>query len=129
MSPYFSSYSCGYRKAFDEYSSLLSEKYPEVAIKGDNYDPPGLNLYLSKGILVTKLVLIFILMTGFDFWAYLGQAVPGWWQWCTENKIYAFMMIFFLGNTLEAHVSTTCLIGSNRYLTWSLIISLCVSCS
>lgn len=101
-----SSYSCGYRKAFEEYSSLLREKYPELGnINGENYDPPGMNLYLSKGVLITKLLLIFVLMTGFDIWAYMGQAIPGWWNWATTNKIYACMMIFFVGNMIEAQVS------------------------
>lgn len=44
-------------------------------------------------------------MTGFDIWGYIGQAMPGWWQWATTNKIYACMMVFFVGNMLEAHVS------------------------
>lgn len=61
---------------------------------------------MSKGVLITKLLLIFVLMTGFDIWGYIGQAVPGWWQWATTNKIYACMMVFFVGNMLESHVST-----------------------
>lgn len=84
----------------------MREKYPELGpINGENYDPPGLSLYLSKGILITKLILIFILMTGVDIWAYLGQPIPGWWTWATTNKIYACMMVFFVGNMLEAQVS------------------------
>lgn len=38
---YFS-YSCGYKKAFDEYSNILMEKYPDIQIRGFNYDPPGM---------------------------------------------------------------------------------------
>lgn len=98
------SYSCGYRKAFDEYSSILNEKYPEIYIRGDNYDPPGVQLYLSKAILFLKLILIAAIMSSFDVWGYLGQAIPSWYRWCTENKLYACMMIFFVGNTLEAQV-------------------------
>lgn len=73
-------------------------------MRGANYDPPGLNMYLSKGVLITKLILMFVLMSGFDIWGYIGQAIPGWWQWCTQNKIYACMMIFFVGNMIEGHV-------------------------
>uniref|UniRef100_U5EW39 Putative selenoprotein t n=1 Tax=Corethrella appendiculata TaxID=1370023 RepID=U5EW39_9DIPT len=97
-------YSCGYRKAFDEYYNILHERYPEISIIGSNYDPPGVNMYLSKVILIAKLSLIIILMTSFDFWGSLGQPIPGWWSWCTENKMYACMMIFFFGNMLESQL-------------------------
>lgn len=36
-----SSYSCGYRKAFEEYSNIIFEKYPDIRVQGSNYDPPG----------------------------------------------------------------------------------------
>lgn len=98
------SYSCGYRKAFEEYSTILNEKYPEININGANYDPAGMQLYLSKAILFLKLILIAAIMSSFDVWGYLGQAIPSWYRWCTENKLYACMMIFFVGNTLEAQV-------------------------
>jgi selT/selW/selH-like putative selenoprotein len=97
-------YSCGYRKAFEDYSNILHEKYPEISIRGGNYEPSGFNMYLSKAILVTKLILIIALVSSFDIFGYLGQRVPDWWGWCTENKLYACMMIFFLGNMLEAQV-------------------------
>lgn len=97
-------YSCGYRKAFDEYYNIIHEKYPEIQIKGGNYDPPGLNLYMSKVLLVTKLLMIIALMSNFDVFGFLRTATPSWWTWCTENKLYACMMIFFLGNMIEAQL-------------------------
>lgn len=97
-------YSCGYRKAFDEYYNIIHEKYPEIQIKGGNYDPPGLNMYMSKVLLVTKLLMIIVLMSNFDVFGFLRTATPSWWNWCTENKLYACMMIFFLGNMIEAQL-------------------------
>lgn len=99
-----SSYSCGYRKAFEEYSSIITERYPQITIEGSNYDPPGLNFYLSKLILAAKMLFILVIVSQYDIWAQLGQAVPRWFQWCIENKIYACMMVFFVGNMLEAQV-------------------------
>lgn len=61
---------------------------------------------MSKGVLITKLLLIFVLVTGFDLWGYIGQPVPGWWNWMVTNKIYAAMMIFFFGNMIEGNVRT-----------------------
>lgn len=98
------SYSCGYRKAFDEYYNIIHEKYPEITIRGGNYDPPGFNMYFSKVLLVTKLLMIIALMSNFDVFGFLRQPIPSWWRWCTDNKLYACMMIFFLGNMLEAQV-------------------------
>ncbi|KFB52536.1 selenoprotein T [Anopheles sinensis] len=97
-------YSCGYRKAFDDYYNIIREKYPEITIRGSNYDPSGFNMLLSKVMLVTKLLLIIVLMSNYDIGRYIGHPFAGWWRWCTNNKMYASMMIFFLGNTLEAQL-------------------------
>jgi len=97
-------YSCGYRKAFDEYVSILGEKYPHMNIKGANYDPPGVNYYLSKLIVIAKMLAIILIVTSFDIWAHLGQVIPNWYRWCIDNKIYSCMMIFFVGNMLEAQL-------------------------
>jgi thioredoxin reductase-like selenoprotein T len=100
------SYSCGYKKAFDDYSNILREKYPEILIEGGNFDPKGFNAYFSKLIVFVKLLLILAIITTFDFFRYLGQPIPSWWRWAIDNKLYACMMIFFLGNMLEAQVIT-----------------------
>ncbi|XP_055710139.1 thioredoxin reductase-like selenoprotein T homolog CG3887 [Phlebotomus papatasi] len=97
-------YSCGYRKAFDDYVSILNDKYPEILVRGANYDPPGFNMHLSRIVLLTKLILIVVIVSSFDIFGFLGQPIPGWWRWCIENKIYACMMIFFVGNMLEAQL-------------------------
>lgn len=44
---FFFSYSCGYRKVFEEYVSILSQKYPELQIHGENYKPPGYNMFVA----------------------------------------------------------------------------------
>lgn len=99
------SYSCGYRKAFEEYATLINQRYPHILVTGANYDPPGLNYLLNKLIFVAKMALIIIIVTSYDIWNVFGQAIPRWYSWCTENKIYACMMVFFLGNVFEAQVN------------------------
>ncbi|XP_063700115.1 thioredoxin reductase-like selenoprotein T homolog CG3887 [Culicoides brevitarsis] len=97
-------YSCGYRKAFDEYSNILHDKYPELQIKGGNYDPPGLNTVFSRFISISKILFIIAIVSAFDFWGNFGMQPPSWWTWCTTNKVYAAMMVFFLGNMIEAQL-------------------------
>lgn len=99
------SYSCGYRKAFEEYVTIVNERYPQIAIEGANYEPSGINFLLSKLILAAKMIFILVIVSQYDIWGQLGQTVPRWFQWCTENKIYACMMVFFVGNMLEAQVT------------------------
>lgn len=33
---------------FDDYVNIINEKYPDIIIDGRNYDPPGVNIYLSR---------------------------------------------------------------------------------
>lgn len=49
------SYSCGYRKAFDQYVNILKQKYPELHIEGENFIPPGYNMLIAK-VLVIKFI-------------------------------------------------------------------------
>lgn len=82
----------------------MSDRYPQISIRGANYDPPGLNMYLSKAILISKLLLIMIIISSFDIFGAFGINTPSWWRFCVENKLYACMMIFFIGNMLETQV-------------------------
>jgi len=97
-------YSCGYKKAFDEYSSILLEKYPDIQIKGLNYDPPGFNMYISKILVVAKYLLMALIGSSFDLFGFLGMATPTFWTWATDNKLFAIMMTFFFTNMLEAQL-------------------------
>lgn len=83
----------------------MHDKYPELQVRGGNYDPPGYAMYMSRIILVTKLLFILAIMMSFDFWAMFGVPVPpAWWTWCVSNKVYSAMMVFFLGNMIESQL-------------------------
>lgn len=97
-------YSCGYRKMFDEYVNIIQQKYPYMAVDGKNYDPPGVNMFLSRLIGLAKMVIICCILGGINVFQYINQAQPSWWSWCVENKIYACMMLFFLCNILEGQL-------------------------
>ncbi|KAH8281876.1 hypothetical protein KR054_003493 [Drosophila jambulina] len=97
-------YSCGYRKAFEDYVNILGEKYPQIQVHGGNYDPPGLNYYLSKIIFALKIIIIVSVVSAVSPFTFLGLNTPSWWGHLQTNKIYACMMIFFLGNMLEGQL-------------------------
>lgn len=61
-----------------------------------------LGVFYSQGTL--KMVAIMCVLGGVDVFTYLNQPQPSWWRWCTENKIYACMMLFFLSNMLEGQL-------------------------
>lgn len=97
-------YSCGYRKMFDQYVTLVNQKYPYILVDGANYDPPGLYMFLVRIIGTLKMAAIVCILGGINIFDYFNQPQPSWWQWCTENKIYACMMLFFLSNLIEGQL-------------------------
>lgn len=48
--------------------------------------------------------LILCILAGVNIFEYINQPRPSWWAWCTENKIYACMMLFFLSNIIEVQL-------------------------
>lgn len=56
------SYSCGYRRVYEEYIGILKQKYPELHITGENYHPPGYNMYIAK-FLVNKYIFFLFFYT------------------------------------------------------------------
>lgn len=97
-------YSCGYRKAYDEYVNILQQRYPYILIDGGNFDPPGVNMFLARLIGVIKMMVIVAILGGVNIFHYINQPQPSWWQWCIENKLYACLMLFFLCNIIEGQL-------------------------
>jgi len=110
---------------FQQYSQILGEQFPEVAVNGDNYPPPGVRLQLAHLIGALKMAVLIMLAISFDPWAYLGHEVagptPNFYLWALDNKIFACMMIFFLGNLVETQLISTGAfeISVNGELVWS----------
>ncbi|KAL4154278.1 hypothetical protein QTP88_002102 [Uroleucon formosanum] len=100
-------YSCGYQKAFDQYSSILSEKYPHIHIDGANYDPSMVHLLAAKILSLIKMLIIIVIGSGINLFEYFGKQQPNWWIWCTTNKIYACLVVFFGSNMFEGMLIST----------------------
>jgi len=100
-------YSCGYQKAFDHYSGILSEKYPELHIIGANYNPSLMHLVVAKILGILKMIIIIAIASGINFFEYIGKEQPRLWQWCTTNKVYACLVVFFGSNMFEGILIST----------------------
>ncbi|KAJ9579218.1 hypothetical protein L9F63_024675 [Diploptera punctata] len=97
-------YSCGYQKAFQDYKTVINEKYPEVIVEGENYNPPDYYALIARTLGVLKLLVIMCILSGTNI---LGQSEPSWWKWCVENKLYSCMMLFFLSNVIEMQLMSS----------------------
>ncbi len=81
------SISWGYRQVFEEYSSRLRHRYPNLQITGENFPPPQINSYIASVLGVLKLVLIGMIVTGTNPFTALNMDTPNIWLWATENKV------------------------------------------
>jgi thioredoxin reductase-like selenoprotein T len=61
-------------------------------------------MYISKILVVAKYLLMALIGSSFDVFGFFGMAQPIFWQWATENKMFAIMMTFFFSNMLEAQL-------------------------
>ncbi|KYN04212.1 PREDICTED: selT-like protein [Cyphomyrmex costatus] len=97
---FFYCYSCGYKKAFEQYVNILKQKYPELHVEGENFDPPGYNMLIAKILGMLKILIIVLIISKTDF----GLPITSIWHWCINNRIYACMLVFLIGNALEGHL-------------------------
>uniref|UniRef100_K7FF00 Selenoprotein T n=2 Tax=Cryptodira TaxID=8464 RepID=K7FF00_PELSI len=97
----------GYRRVFEEYMRVISQRYPDIRIEGENYLPQPIYRHIASFLSVFKLVLIGLIIVGKDPFAFFGMQAPSIWQWGQENKVYACMMVFFLSNMIENQCMST----------------------
>ncbi|KAG8580961.1 hypothetical protein GDO81_007493 [Engystomops pustulosus] len=86
---------------------VISQRYPDIRIEGENYLPHPLYRHIASFLSVFKLVLIGLIIVGKDPFVFFGMQPPGLWQWGQENKVYACMMVFFLSNMIENQCMST----------------------
>ncbi|XP_055150533.1 thioredoxin reductase-like selenoprotein T [Symphalangus syndactylus] len=97
----------GYRRVFEEYMRVISQRYPDIRIEGENDLPQPIHRHIASFLSVFKLVLIGLIIVGKDPFAFFGMQAPSIWQWGQENKVYAYMMVFFLSNMIENQCMST----------------------
>nr|SVE85762.1 EOG090X0DP2 [Daphnia pulicaria] len=97
----------GYRKVFEQYAVILQQKYPSLAIEGENHPPPYLNQKIASILGILKILLILVVVSGTNIFEHLGVQTPSVWEWTQQNKFYACLMTFFLCNAVEGQLIST----------------------
>nr|SVE76024.1 EOG090X0DP2 [Daphnia hispanica] len=97
----------GYRKVFEQYAAILEQKYPSLAIEGENHPPPFFNQKIAQFLGIVKILLILLVVSGTNVFQYLGMQTPSVWEWAQQNKFYACLMTFFLCNAIEGQLIST----------------------
>lgn len=92
---------------FEQYAQALHERFPGLKIEGDNYPPPAPKAMLAQVLSVAKLVLIALIVSGYNPFTFLNVATPSVYTWATENKMYACLMVFFISNAIEGQMIST----------------------
>ncbi|UYV83033.1 SELENOT [Cordylochernes scorpioides] len=103
----FALISVGYRRVFEQYASILQEKYPDITVLGDTYPPPMLYLRLAQFLGVAKLVLIAVILANLNPFPSMGLPTPAIFQWLLSNRMYGCLMTFFTLNMLEGQLVST----------------------
>ena len=98
---------CGYRNAFEQFSGLVREYYPNLTIVGENHPPPPLKALLAKGLSLIKMALLICLLFGQNPFVLFRVPTPRIYLWALQNKMYACLMIFFFSNSLESYLIST----------------------
>ncbi|CEF60908.1 SelT-like protein [Strongyloides ratti] len=99
--------SCGYKQAFEQFSSVIREKYPNIEISGENYPPVYWKSLIAQIVGIAKFAFIFLIISGKDPLLMIGISVPSLSNWYMNNKISSCMMIFMLSNLVEGMMMST----------------------
>ncbi|EFO89893.1 hypothetical protein CRE_07512 [Caenorhabditis remanei] len=99
--------SCGYKQAFDQFTTFAKEKYPNMEVEGANFAPVLWKAYAAQAVSFIKLALLVIVLTGSNPFERLGYGYPGFLQHAHGNKMSSCMLLFMLGNLVEQSLIST----------------------
>ncbi|KAB5575242.1 hypothetical protein PHYPO_G00218560 [Pangasianodon hypophthalmus] len=75
-------------RVFEEYTRVLSQRYPDIRIEGENYLPQPVYRHIASFLSMLKFAVIVLIIVGKDPFALFGMQSPGIWAWGQENKVY-----------------------------------------
>lgn len=97
-------HSCGYRKAFEEYATILRDKYPDLTVTGDNFPPSGTSAVILQVVGLLKMAIILMILANVNPFLLMGWESPAFWNWLSGSKMYGCLMVFFIANTIEGQL-------------------------
>jgi hypothetical protein len=72
---------------FEQYSQVIRQRYPELNIVGENYNPTPWKVSVAQFLGSFKLILIGVILFGVNPFTYLNIPTPMFFLWATENKV------------------------------------------
>jgi len=99
--------SCGYRNAFEQFSTVIHEKYPTVNIEGSNYSPGSFKSIIAQVFGFGKIALIIMIVMERNPFTYFGMNTPAIYNWMITNKLSACLMLFMFSNSIESMLLST----------------------
>jgi len=93
---------------FRALQEFLETRYPEFKgkIAGGNYPPPPHAVMAVQLAGVAQWGMIALMFAGSSIFATLGMAEPQWYKGMTENKMSAFIMVFFANSMAQSMTAT-----------------------
>ena len=85
----------------------MSDLYPGVEIRGENYPPPPAKQALSSVVQVGTLALLAVLLFGERIFGLLGVPPPEWHRNAMQNQAMALFFVYFVGSTLVTNLRNT----------------------
>lgn len=92
---------------YEQFAYAIQQKYPDLHIEGDNYPPSASKALLAQVLGIIKIILIILIVLGQNPFSWLQMETPSLFNWALQNKIYACMMLFFVGNAIESQLIST----------------------
>lgn len=86
---------------------MLHQRYPDLQFDGALYPPPQWRSNAAHVLSYLKLAAIGFMLFGYNPFTLLGMQTPGFWLWAVENKWYAAILVFFVGNMVETQLLST----------------------
>ena len=86
---------------------MLQQRYPDLRFEGSLYPPPQWRSASAQVLSYLKLAAIGCLLFGYSPFGLFGMQTPGFWLWAVENKWYACILAFFVGNMVENQLLST----------------------
>ncbi|ESO92890.1 hypothetical protein LOTGIDRAFT_120388, partial [Lottia gigantea] len=97
----------GYKRAFDQYAEAIHQRFPGITIEGGQYPAPSMRALIAQILSIAKLVIIGFVVSGHNPFTLLNIPTPSVYEWATQNKIYACLMVFFISNAIEGQLIST----------------------